>query len=756
HLFEDGRKYRFDFPNGLEISHVLPVGDSAYYLTAVDGGGLLYAELDYAQQSITIDTFLQGKSLSMVTQDSKGGLWITSLDDGVFYCPYPAQRIIKAPFEGLSPRPTSMSLVNATDFFAAYANSSVWLHQTVLEASNRLKVKKELLGGVMDDIIYYPPKDRLYLHDGYISNAYNDYTKVKTKTLYCRDLETLMPYSSIKEFNLIRGELFWSGISNFGRVDFEQDCKALSFEFHINTRDRHGYESYYVFPDGKAILGTLYGLKAVVGDDNLVAYDFGIDALKGRIERIVELKDGKVAVGTRDNGLVIIGEQGAKRIDEQDKLASNQIRNLHVTDDGTLWVASLQGISKITASSDSSYDVRTFDIGNALLDNEVHDFDSWNNQLWIVSTAGIYRFVEPPLDTVSYQPKLKSITVNSKPYPLKDGDALKPQQNYLSFGYSNVIFSQGANVTYRYRMNGGTWQETKERRANYPNLPAGDYVFEVQAQNRDGVWSASSSRSFTINAYFLYTWKAWALGVLLLLGLVSGIFLVRERNRRREQKFLLEISELEHAALHAQMNPHFVFNCLNSIQNFVLHNHTREAATYLSRFAKLIRKTLNSSLHGQHSLQEEKEMLNGYLELEKLRFKDVFDYEVSLAQDLPASSIFVPPLLIQPFVENAILHGMEDRMEGGLIKIDIGGTAKKLLVTITDNGIGYDPNKPVKASSKGMLITRRRFQANAGSKHGKDEFNIQPIRATDGTVVGTRVTLSIKPVTEAKEAAKIV
>lgn len=746
HVFPNGDKYEFPF-SGFGATHILPVNDQQYFFTATNGEGLLQVNLNYETQEVKVDTFLKGKSLSMITVDHKGGLWVTSLDDGVFYCPYPQQRIHVAENAGLQTRPTAIALADSVSFFACYANSELRLHNTVDNKQYKFIIKPRGIGGMADDLFFDHASGNLLVTNNIIFNA-REVDKGKYEQQ--RYLNNGRPYSvfSAKEYLPTEDTLYWISSHNFGIIDPLTGEVESRMKLDMVSIDIHGLESFFPFPDGRRFIGTWFGLKEIKPGGKLVANDLGVEELQGRIERILSFGDGRIVIGTRSSGVVILSEDGHVVIDEEQHLASNQVRNLHVTEDGALWVATLQGMSKITTGPDGKYTVRTFDIGNGLIDNEVHDFDSWNNQLWIVSTAGIYKFLEPPLDTFSLPPTIKSVRVNGKVYPLAEDEALEPQQNYLSFDYSNILFSKGNTINYRYRINGEAWQKTREQRANYPNLPAGTYLFEVQSENEDGVWSKSSAVAFQINEYFLYTWKPWAIGFMLLFGALTTVFMIRERNRKREQNFLLEINRLEHAALHAQMNPHFVFNCLNSIQNFVLHNHTREAATYLSRFAKLIRKTLNSSLRGQHSLEQEKEMLDAYLELEKLRFKDVFNYEVDLDPSLPSESIFIPPLLIQPFVENAILHGMKDREEGGLIRVSISGTSKQLKVSITDNGIGYDPTVPTSDSSKGMLITTRRFAANAGTRKGKDHLSINPIVDSNGDVVGTIVALSIKPVPE--------
>ncbi|MCY7330083.1 MAG: histidine kinase, partial [Saprospiraceae bacterium] len=171
-------------------------------------------------------------------------------------------------------------------------------------------------------------------------------------------------------------------------------------------------------------------------------------------------------------------------------------------------------------------------------------------------------------------------------------------------------------------------------------------------------------------------------------GLLYGLYRYRIGTIHREIRLRAEIDRLERSALQAQMNPHFIFNCLNSIQHFILQNDQQQATQYLSSFARLVRDTLNASISGSVTLEDEIRMLNNYLQLEKLRFKDRFDYSVETAEGLHSFDLQFPPLLIQPVVENAILHGVKNLHGTGFIQVKFREEGAYLIATITDNGTG--------------------------------------------------------------------
>jgi PAS domain S-box-containing protein len=191
---------------------------------------------------------------------------------------------------------------------------------------------------------------------------------------------------------------------------------------------------------------------------------------------------------------------------------------------------------------------------------------------------------------------------------------------------------------------------------------------------------------------------------------------ITESKKAEEQLRLInkQVSEFKLKALRSAMNPHFLFNSLNSIQYFVAKNERKLALDYLSRFAVLIRKILDSSVNETVSLSTELEILKHYVSLEKLRFENKFDFEISVDPKIDEDQLFIPSLLIQPYVENAILHGLINKESVGFLQINISEKDKYLLVSVKDNGVGRkqasSARTPVKNKSYGMLLTQERLE----------------------------------------------
>ena len=229
----------------------------------------------------------------------------------------------------------------------------------------------------------------------------------------------------------------------------------------------------------------------------------------------------------------------------------------------------------------------------------------------------------------------------------------------------------------------------------FPSLLPGKYAFEVKAINEDGVGSTTKRVSFYIDAPFYRKWWFYLLVTAGLIVLVSLIFMIRIREIRKQNKLLLDKEQLEKkfsqsqlTALRSQMNPHFVFNALNSIQDYIVSSQKEEAGDYLGLFADLMRKYLNQSQQEEISLKEEIETLEMYLQLEKIRFEETLSYSLEVSPKLNLVKTKVPVMLTQPLIENAIKHGLLHKKEGRQLRISFGIKTEDLVVTVIDNGIG--------------------------------------------------------------------
>ena len=246
----------------------------------------------------------------------------------------------------------------------------------------------------------------------------------------------------------------------------------------------------------------------------------------------------------------------------------------------------------------------------------------------------------------------------------------------------------------------------------------------------------------------------------LLLFILLGIFVFRNLSLKRKNEKLAvkkgqaelqqKVSELEMQALRAQMNPHFIFNCLNSINRFIFKNETKVASDYLTRFSRLIRMVLLHSQKKLVPLEDELDMLKLYLDMERLRFKNAFDYHITTTNAIENASVFIPPLLLQPFCENAIWHGLMHKEGPGHLNIELNEDHGILHCTISDDGVGrekaeaYKSKSAEKEKSMGLKITKERLSLLNQGTTGGTFYEIEDVLNENNEAAGTKVNLKIR------------
>ena len=308
-------------------------------------------------------------------------------------------------------------------------------------------------------------------------------------------------------------------------------------------------------------------------------------------------------------------------------------------------------------------------------------------------------------------------------YGLPQNLKLPYADNYVTIDYVGIFHTNPQKLRYQYRLEGfeENWlPETQTTFATYSNLPPGDYTFMVRARRENGTWGNSAEFSFSVLPPFWQTWwfySACGLAVFLISYLIYS-WRMNVINRRKETQRLKDKSKmlnLEQQTLNAHMNRHFIFNALNSIQYYINRQDRLSANMYLAKFAELVRKNLDSSQVNLVYLSEELERLELYLALENMRFNDKFHYEIKLDEEIDTESIRIPSMMLQPFVENSIRHGILPKNGEGVITVKVKVRHDDLIFTILDNGIGIDTSKKNKGKfqknhiSKGMEITENRI-----------------------------------------------
>lgn len=322
--------------------------------------------------------------------------------------------------------------------------------------------------------------------------------------------------------------------------------------------------------------------------------------------------------------------------------------------------------------------------------------------------------------------------------------------NFLSFNIAGLTAYQKHKLIYRYRLKGQSEEWTmagSRREAIFSDIKPGKYTFEAQVSRLGEDWSKETiNYSFEILGPLYLRW--WFVsGVLLISGIVIYLY-VRDRINRANQRLKLEnaLMEMEKKALRLQMNPHFIFNALDSISSFIFKKDPQQAVRYLNNFAKLMRLTLESSMEHLHPVETEVSVLKNYLELEKLRFQGKFEYNIEIDEEIDYD-VGIPPMLIQPHVENAILHGIKPKEGRGRLDVRFILEDDMLVIEIEDDGIGRRKAKELKKRndhrSMATQINKDRLRLLRMSMGGKVNIKIRDKEDREGEPAGTKVVIRL-------------
>ena len=244
-----------------------------------------------------------------------------------------------------------------------------------------------------------------------------------------------------------------------------------------------------------------------------------------------------------------------------------------------------------------------------------------------------------------------------------------------------------------------TWVSTRNRSVRYPKLPGGNFRFLVKGREGNDEFTAITALDLNIDKRLMEQWWFWLMSLALTGSLVGGGFWLRIRAVRKEEKlrakFQQDLAEVQMQALRSQMNPHFLFNCLNSIKYYAINKTKDETADYLSKFSLLVRTILNNSKSDTVSLNDELDAIRLYIEIENLRLENKFEYHIEIDPAVEVTQVKIPPMVLQPYVENAIWHGLMPLKERGKLILQVKNIGDRMQCIIEDNGIGREAARDI-------------------------------------------------------------
>jgi ligand-binding sensor domain-containing protein/two-component sensor histidine kinase len=707
------------------------LNDSLYIINA-DYRCIIY---NHALRQITHE-FLRGYKVTAMMQDHEKNYWFATLGEGIF-------RLGSTAFKNIQFRDKN-KLLPVFSIYTIDSNIYVGTDRLLLWVLNRYagniqrhRIEPEL------------PEGRIYCLS---ADSSGKRLLVGTDVglfLFSDDIKNLFPTTSVKALS-VSGNRYLISTSNEVYAKYIDDE-----EFHDSSRIWRSRATSAAFYNDDYLVGTINGLYKIKANKEIVPFNERYPLLSGRISSIVRADNGIYWIATYGEGIVgFKNDTIFTNISMKDGLSSNSCRNLFIQGN-RLWVGTDRGLNKISLDRDK-YTITTYNYADGLGSNIINSVYIKDSTIYVGTPAGMTYFKENDVKG-SADIFLRITGVNSSDHIWNydtTGFILPPRNNNIRFEFVGLSFRSAGDIIYKYRLLGldSSWKTTRETSLSYPSLPSGEYKLQLVAINKFGIASEMESIAFEIEERLLQ--KTWVRMLLLLIivAIIWGavrLYIKRiERKQKQEAAKVQKMTELEQMALRSQMNPHFIFNSLNSIQQYVMEKDIAGANRVITGFSSLMRQTLDFSSKQEITLTEELQYLSTYLELEKVRMENKFEYEVQVEPGLKEDDYYVPSMFLQPFVENSIRHGIRYRKDkSGFILITVKVQDGKLICIVEDNGVGrevaghYKKDFGIQWTSKGMSLTADRIEMFNKINAGKIEMMIDDLMDEAGNPLGTRVTI---------------
>jgi hypothetical protein len=734
-------------PADIYIFQAVSLDNNQYWLCTQNGA---YA---WDPATGTTNCYLPGERVSDVVRDYQGNFWFSTLDNGVFICPSLSNTLHKVYNDPLLDNFTRLEALPSGNIIAG--NSQGLLTRINFDRHDvfhyELPKNREtefIQYDTLEKIIFTnrgtfredqkKPHSILYYSKGVSRDRYNNLLVA----VYNGALVLNNNYSSINRLPELNNSLYRKIEDERPHTLYDVNHRVLQVRAKrsLSILGAHAGDVFWVaYEDGLYEYnynGTIRALE-----------DIDSGSLIGKC--LVQLPDERLVVGTSNKGVLILNNGVVtKSYGATTGLSSLNIRKI-LPQDHHLWVLTDAGFDRI--------DLETNEVTNYLdeygLSNIIiNDVVLQAGKLLFATPAGILSRDNMPRVS-RYTIRFPLLKASSDGMQVRDGAVLKPGSNNISFSFEALHYISPGALSYRYRLNDADTQwhslNSLTSQATFNALPPGSYRFEVQAVAGMQYRSAVRSFRFTVPETIMQKWWFWG-GVLFLFMLVLWLFLASWKKRVLARQTLREqLLNSQLIAIRAQMNPHFLYNVLNTVQGLVYGNRRAAAGELLGNFSDLMRKVLQSSDKQLLPLQDEIENLRLYLELEKARFDEGFSYTIDMTNISDASQLFVPSLLLQPFAENAIKHGLMHKRGVKTLEIQFEKTATGLIVVIDDNGIGrqrsmeINRRKPNKPAAFATLALKERMELFNRLYKNKISCDVIDKTGTDQQPAGTRIELFI-------------
>jgi len=703
------------------------------------GGGIYHCR-NYKTDSLEVEQYLPKKTITSILKDRENNYWFTTLDEGVFML---SNKHVKTytTADGLA--------FDDIHSIAKDENGHLWFGSskgTLTEIATNGQVKENYnisyslnAYNRVNDILLQGNRKWLATDEGLLFFT-------KNTDLFVVNLIPTKEVISTKANRFIWAARYQDPI----KFDTQEGAA-------VQTLPLEQVSSVCEDLKGNIWIGNTQGLHCYTKDS---LYFLQEPLLQENISSLAINSDNQLWVGTDGKGILLIDIENPNKpkillqLQEKYGLNSDICHKIFVDKINNAWVCTNNGLNQVSFNNKTSkLLIQKYSILEGLASNHIHDVWVENDTVWTATSSGV-SFFHKNRNITDTSPliHIRQVQVWYQDTVLQKRYGLGFNQNNIKIIYDGISFKSKGQLQYQYKMLGvdTKWVLTDQNVIQYPTLSPGNYIFSIYAIDKDGNRSIKSAQiQFYIERH--YTQQTWykTLVAILILGLLAAVsyFIIKYFKERSDLQ--RKLGESEQMALRSQMNPHFIFNSLNSIQYFITENDKKSANLYLSIFSELIRKVLENSKKTSIPLEDEIEYISLYLNIESMRFKDKFECKIEVASEIEIDEVLIPPMLIQPYIENSIIHGLLQKKEGDcLLKIKFEQNEEILICQIEDNGIGRSKaaelqNRSIAKSRVGTTNPRKRLSILNKISRRKIDIKIIDLTNEKGNSIGTKVKIII-------------
>lgn len=683
---------------------------------------------------------LSGLTVTSIVKDFEGGLWFTTLENGIYYLRNKNVTLIK-PVNAINISCYALAKDTLRKIiYAGFDNGSL------LQINNNSfsTVKMDFSNpGHYSELMFDHQSDKLYfsasLVTGYFLNLFlNKKSPIKIITSGGGAKHIVMNDHSL-----------YLGFPN-GLVRIQNNITEL---FNNKSAFRAGV--VYPVQNDSIVVGNLGGVWLIKNTDTQPEKMFKDDSvLSGRISFIDKYDNNYWCFAVKGYGLYFKSNDNNFLIGINEGLQSTEINAVYKSGK-TYWLGTNEGIVKISGVNlkEKKCTIQTYSINEGLSTNEIAKLILQDSIMYCATKMGL--MIANPLKLQAHRtpPRLyvTNIKINGRDTLLgKEFKELEYNQNNIYIRFTGIAYANN-NIQYQYKVIGEKfdtgWVSVSTNELQFLGLSPGNYAIKLRSKVNNGNWNTiPETIKISILPPVWDTWQAYVLYIAFVILLVWAIIQRTIRKINEKHSSEIKMLNLESKALRAQMNPHFMFNALNSIQAFISSNESDQATYYLAKFSKLMRMILDNSKVQLITLEQEIQVLRTYIDLEKMRFDNKFDYAINDNTLIASSQILLPPMLLQPFVENAILHGFSSIDYAGQLTIVFTVEKDVLICSIDDNGKGRKEAGKIRKSghtSSGVSITEERLKSGLKKDDKTVKITYKDKLNDNGTPAGTQVLIKI-------------